>query len=163
MFHHREKETVRPGRIYLGACKTVSRNRPVTTVTELFTFSINTSGVGSNPTPGTTIKINISSTDWKDYFNIDLNFVCIQANRLGFGFKDNIDNVSSGAETFNDKFYLEQDTENTALFHVKLKTFTKDTVNIVFREITVVRTTITYTMVSTTIGDGAVLLGQATK
>ena len=149
--------------MFLGACKTVVKNRPVTTVTELFTFNINTSGAGSNHNPGTTIKINISSTDWRDYFNIDLNFVCIQANRLGFGFKDNIDNVSEGAETFSDKFYLEQDTEKTALFHVKLKTGSTDTVTIVFREITAVMTTITYTMVSTTIGDGAVLLGQTTK
>ena len=146
---------------FLGACKTVIKKRPQTTVTELFTFNININGSGT--IPGTAIKINISSTDWKDYFNIDLNFVCIQASRLGFGFKDNIDNVSGGAEIFSDKFYLEQDTENTALFHVKLKTGSADPVNIIFREITAVRTTITYTMAATTIGDGAVLLGQTTK
>lgn len=156
--------TVRPDIFFLGACKTVIKKRPQTTVTELFTFNINMNGTGSETyIPGTAIKINISSTDWKDYFNIDLNFVCIQANRLGFGFKDNIDNVSGGAEIFSDKFYLEQDTENKALFHVKLKTGSQDPVNIVFREITAVRTTITYTMISTTIGDGAVLLGQTTK
>ena len=154
---------LRPGRIYLGACKTVIKKRPQTTVTELFTFNININGSGSNTDPGTAIKINISSTDWKDYFNIDLNFVCIQASRLGFGFKDNIDNVSDGTETYSDKFYLEKDTGNTALFHVKLKTGSTDPVKIIFREITAVRTTITYTMAATTIGDGAVLLGQTTK
>ena len=149
-------------RYILGACKTVIKKRPRNTVTELFTFNISVSG-SSTSSPGTAVKINISSTDWKDYFNIDLNFVCIQANRIGFGFKDNIDNVSEGADTYNDKFYLERDTENTALFHVKLKTGSADPVNIVFREITAVRTTITYTMTSTTIGDGAILIGTTAK
>ncbi len=148
----------------LGACKTVIKKRPVTTNTELFTFTITPSGTGSETyIPGTAIKINISEADWIDYFNIDLNFVDVNQQAVAYGFKDNIDGVIGSSNTFKNKFYLEQDTENTALFHVKLATHSSDPVNIVFREITAVRTTITYTMVSTTIGDGAVLLGQTTK
>lgn len=155
---------LRPDIFFLGACKTVIKKRPQALNTELFTFTITPNGTGSETyIPGTAIKINISVVDWIDYFNIDLNFVDVKQNAVAYGFKDNIDGVIGSSNTFKNKFYLEQDTENTALFHVKLVTHSSDPVNIVFREITAVRTTITYTMVSTTIGDGAVLLGQTTK
>ena len=136
----------------LGVSKVTAKNRPAgETYVELFTFTVSNAK--------TIIDMSIYFPNYRDVLHCDVSFVSTNNTNLAYGFTQHLQARHNNDYTANVKLYLEKDTSNSSLYHVKAKFSVAVAAAVWFKENYKTETTITYTQIATTIGEGAILLG----
>lgn len=97
--------------------------------------------------------------NYKDVLHCDVCIVACSSGVASYGFNQHLQARTGGSYQSNVKLYLEKDSEDTGLWHIKSKWSVAVAAHVIFKEKYIKDTDITYVMKATTIGENAILLG----